>query len=84
MEKLYTAHMGVADHNTAPDLSKTLPPLTDDDVLGFGQYKETKLKHVPIGFLKWMVECSRDYPRVSRSPRWNMVLEWIRSKKDSK
>jgi uncharacterized protein (DUF3820 family) len=84
VEKLYTAHINIDEHNKAPDLSKTLPPLTDDDCLGFGQYTITKLKDVPIKYLQWMVECSREYPRVARPTRWNMVLEWIKSKKDSK
>jgi uncharacterized protein (DUF3820 family) len=73
--------IGVVEKRDTPDLSEAPTPLTDDDVLGFGQYADTKLKDVPITYLQWMVQNEIDYPRSQRSKRWITVMNWIKSKK---
>lgn len=54
-------------------------PLTDDDVVGFGTYRDTKLAAVPIEYFDWMVRHHLEYPRVQRSVRWILVIDYIRS-----
>mgnify|MGYP003536924813 FL=1 len=81
MSNLYTKIINTQEDRSLPDLSSIPTPLTDDDNMGFGKYKDTKLKDVPIKHLAWMVQETTDYPRVQRSPRWTLVIEWIKSKK---
>lgn len=71
----------VKEKRETPDLSAAPSPLTDDDVVGFGQYENTKLRDVPVKYLEWMVQNELDYPRVRRSAKWIAVMNWIKSKK---
>lgn len=73
--------INVKENRETPDLSAAPSPLTDDDVLGFGQYADTKLKDVPLKHFEWMVQNELDYPRYQRSPKWISVMNWIKSKK---
>ena len=82
MSNLYTKIINnTQEDRSAPDLSSIPTPLTDDDKLGFGKYKSRKLRDVPIKHLAWMVQDTIDYPRLQRSQRWTLVIEWIKSKK---
>lgn len=67
--------------NTMPNLKDAPVPLQDDDVVGFGQYKDIKLKDLPMDYLQWMVNNQNEYPRLQRTVRWTLVINWIRSKK---
>jgi len=73
--------IGVTEKRDTPDLSAVPTPLRDDDIVGFGQHADTQLKDVPIAYLEWMVQNEMDYPRVQRSPRWVLVMNWIKSKR---
>jgi hypothetical protein len=64
-----------------PDLSSIHAPLTDDDLMGFGEHRDKKLKDVPLKYFTWMVDEINNYPRVRRSPRWIRVIDYIKSKK---
>lgn len=81
MSNLYTNILNTQEDRSIPDLSSTLSPLTDDDVIGFGVHAARKLKDVPIKYLQWMVDDNIKYPRAHRSPRWTLVINWIKSKK---
>ena len=77
----YSTLIHVKEDRSLPDLSSAPAPLTDDDVVGFGRFRDTKLSKVPVWYIAWMVEQVTDYPRVARSERWIQVIEWLKSKK---
>ena len=68
------------DPDHIPTSIPVLPPLTDDDLVGYGRFANRKLSQVPIWYLQWMVQQTNDYPRVQRPYRWTMIIEWIKSK----
>ncbi|HMR88759.1 MAG TPA: hypothetical protein PKD51_11430 [Saprospiraceae bacterium] len=81
MSNPYTSTIRTQEDRSLPNLSHLPSALTDDDVIGFGQFAEMKLSEVPIWFFTWMVKQQTEYPRVDRSARWCLVIEWIKSKK---
>jgi hypothetical protein len=64
--------------NNTPDLSQVPPPLTDNDMCGLSPYIRTPLKEVPVSYFEWMVLQTQYASRVSRSPQWHRVMDWIR------
>lgn len=56
-----------------------LPPLTDDDNCGIGQYANTPLKDVPFSFFEWMVHKEIEGLHLSRSKQWVRVIQYIKS-----
>lgn len=80
MSNPYTSIINTKEDRSLPDLSSIPPALTDDDIIGFGQYSNIPLRDVPVRYFQWMVREMEDYPRVDRSLRWMQVIDWIKSK----
>ena len=74
------AYIHAKEDRSAPDLSSIPPRLTDDDIIGFGKHRYTRLGDVPVEFFIYMTQEMILYPRVDRSKRWCQVIDWLKSK----